>query len=179
MSSLPLPPDPYKLLGVSKDATLPEIRSAHRKLVLKCHPDKVQDAALKAIKQDEFQKVQQAYELLSDDSKRLQYDEQVKLYELRKEMGRGNPTPRSNPFEYEVKTAEPRPSSYGRPPPPKVYSHGPVPRSYEDIMYEESRHQPKKSASYDSTTDRKRAAEKDEARMRAEYLRKRDEKKRE
>lgn len=186
MSSLPLPPDPYKLLGVSKDAKLAEIRSAHRKLVLKCHPDKVQDAALKAIKQDEFQKVQQAYELLSDENKRTQYDEQVKLYELRKEMGRGNPTPRSNPFEYEVKTAEPRgeprPSSYGRPPPPKVYSYGPVPRSHEDIMYEDSRHQPKKSASYDSSTDRKRAAEKEEARLREdarlrqEYLRKREEK---
>src|SRR6266536_1208610 len=103
-----LPPDPYIALGVSKDAKLPEIRSAHRKLVLKCHPDKVQDAALKAIKQDEFQKVQQAYELLTDDTKRLQYDEQVKLFELRKEMSRGNPTARSNPFEYEIRTAEPR-----------------------------------------------------------------------
>jgi curved DNA-binding protein CbpA len=80
----PLPPDPYTLLGVAKDAKLPEIRSAHRKMVLRCHPDKVQDAALKAVKQDEFQKVQQAYELLSDDSRRLQYDEQVKLWELRK-----------------------------------------------------------------------------------------------
>jgi DnaJ-class molecular chaperone len=81
----PLPPNPYEILGVAKDAKLPEIRSAHRKMVLKCHPDKVQDAALKAVKQDEFQKVQQAYELLEDDSRRLQYDEQVKLWELRKE----------------------------------------------------------------------------------------------
>src|SRR3978361_2192037 len=107
--ALNLPPDPYLALGVSKDAKLAQIRSAHRKLVLKCHPDKVQDAALKAEKQDEFQKVQQAYELLSDDSRRLQYDEQVKLYELRKEMGRNGPTARSNPFEYEIRTAEPRP----------------------------------------------------------------------
>lgn len=179
MSSLPLPLDPYKLLGVSKDATLPEIRSAHRKLVLKCHPDKVQDAALKAIKQDEFQKVQQAYELLSDEAKRSEYDANVKLYELRKEMGRGNAGPRSNPFEYEVKTAEPRPNSYGRQPPPKVYSYGPVHRSHEDVLYEESNHQPKKSASYDSTTDRKRAAEKEEARLRSEFLRKREEKREE
>ena len=49
MSSFP--PDPYKVLGVSKDAQTPEIRSAHRKLVLKCHPDKVQDPTLKAKKQ--------------------------------------------------------------------------------------------------------------------------------
>src|ERR1700710_1820397 len=97
--ALNLPPDPYKALGVTKDATLPEIRSAHRKLVLKCHPDKVQAAALKPIKQDEFQKVQQAYELLSDDTRRVQYDEQFKLFELRREMGRGgNPTSRANPF---------------------------------------------------------------------------------
>jgi curved DNA-binding protein CbpA len=159
-----LPPDPYKLLGVLKDAKLPEIRSAHRKLVLKCHPDKVQDAALKAIKQDEFQKVQQAYELLSDDNRRLQYDEQVKLYALRKEMGRGNATPRSNPFEYEVKNAEPRATSYtyARPPPrpmaketTKVYPQQQRPSSYEDVAYESVRH-PKKSASYESADrDRK------------------------
>ena len=168
--SSPLPPDPYKLLGVSKDATLAEIRSAHRKLVLKCHPDKVQDAALKAVKQDEFQKVQQAYELLTDDKRRTQYDEQAKLFELRKEMGRGVPTARSNPFEYEVRTAEPRTSStpYARPPPkpaPKVYSH-PPPRSYEDVLYEEPlRGVPRKSTSYEST-DRKRTSTRDEDRER-------------
>ncbi|KAJ5054588.1 uncharacterized protein L3040_000858 [Drepanopeziza brunnea f. sp. 'multigermtubi'] len=155
-----LPPDPYKLLGVTKDAKLPEIRSAHRKLVLKCHPDKVQDATLKAIKQDEFQKVQQAYELLSDDNKRLQYDEQVKLFELRKEMGRGNPTPRSNPFEYEVKTAEPRSNSYARPS-PKVYSYSNAPRSNEEL-YNEPRHVPRKSASNDSSSERRRTAAREE-----------------
>ena len=79
----PLPPDPYKALGVAKDATLAEIRSAHRKLVLKCHPDKVQDPALKAEKQLEFEKVQQAYELLSDDSKRAKYDDQLNVWQLR------------------------------------------------------------------------------------------------
>ncbi|CZR68447.1 uncharacterized protein PAC_18346 [Phialocephala subalpina] len=166
----PLPPDPYKTLGVAKDAKLPEIRSAHRKLVLKCHPDKVQDAALKAVKQDEFQKVQQAYELLSDDTKRQQYDDQVKLFELRKEMGRGNPTPRSNPFEYEVKTAEPRANSYARAA-PKVYTYpAGVPRSHEDLYDEREpmRHTPKKSSSYESATDRdrKRPSARDEERIR-------------
>ncbi|TVY13206.1 DnaJ protein ERDJ3A [Lachnellula arida] len=172
--ALNLPPDPYKALGVSKDAQLPEIRSAHRKLVLKCHPDKVQDAALKAIKQDEFQKVQQAYELLSDDKRREQYDDQFKLFELRKEMGRGNPTPRSNPFEYEVRTAEPRPNTYPRTKPspqpsqpsPKVYSQTP-PRSYEDVMYDEPKAMPRKTASYEST-DRKRTSARDEDRRRRE-----------
>lgn len=95
----PLPPDPYRILGVSKDAQIPEIRSAHRKLVLKCHPDKVQDPTLKAQKQDEFQKVQQAYELLSNDSERQRYDDKVKLEELRKQFQtKANmSSPRSSP----------------------------------------------------------------------------------
>lgn len=82
----PLPPDPYKILGVSKDARTPEIRTAHRKLVLKCHPDKVLDPTLKAAKQDEFQRVQQAYELLTNDQERQKYDDKVKLEELRKQF---------------------------------------------------------------------------------------------
>ncbi|KAJ0158000.1 Chaperone protein DnaJ [Colletotrichum tanaceti] len=118
MSSLP--PDPYKTLGVSKDAQLSEIRSAHRKLVLKCHPDKVQDPTLKAQKQDEFQKVQQAYELLSDENERVKYDDNVKLAELRKELLRKETTkgmsantsaPRA-PRTFEVRTAEPRPDTF-------------------------------------------------------------------
>jgi len=103
MSAIPLPPDPYVALGVSKDAQLPEIRSAHRKLVLKCQPDKVQDAALKALKQVEFEKVQRAHEILLDDVRRAQYDDQVKLAELRKEMVVAS-QPRGNPFEYDFRT---------------------------------------------------------------------------
>ncbi|GKT48973.1 uncharacterized protein ColSpa_09154 [Colletotrichum spaethianum] len=128
MSSLP--PDPYKTLGVSKDAQLPEIRSAHRKLVLKCHPDKVQDPTLKAQKQDEFQKVQQAYELLSNEDERAKYDENVKLAELRKEMAKSmaNTSAPRAPRTYEVRTAEPRPdtftktTSYRPSPGTKMYS---------------------------------------------------------
>ncbi|RFU28071.1 hypothetical protein B7463_g8277, partial [Scytalidium lignicola] len=159
----PLPPDPYRALGVDKTSSFPEIRSAYRKLVLKCHPDKVNDASLKAIKQDEFQKVQQAYELLSNENRRLQYDEQVKLFELRREMGRGNPTARSNPFEYEVRTAEPRSAPYSSPRPkeqPNGFSRT-APRSYEDIPYDEPR-SARKSASYES--ERKRDSREEEMR---------------
>ena len=88
MSFLDRPPDPYVALGVSKDAKLPDIRSAHRKLMLKLHPDKCHDPTLKAVRQEEWMKVQQAYELLSDDTLRVQYDEQVKLFELGKEMSK-------------------------------------------------------------------------------------------
>ena len=180
--ALNLPPDPYLTLGVSKDAKLPEIRSAHRKLVLKCHPDKVQDAALKAEKQDEFQQVQQAYEILSDDAQRLKYDEQVKLFELRLEMGRGVPTPRSNPFEFEVRTAEPRTTTYATrsrgPPPPKIYTAQSPPKTYDipkmyDDIYEKAPRSAKKASSYESS-ERKR----DEERQQRE-LRKRDDEEKE
>lgn len=96
----PLPPDPYKILGVSKDAQTQEIRSAHRKLVLQCHPDKVSNPDLQEAKRDEFQKVQQAYELLSNETERQKYDDKVKLEELRKQFqNKANiSTPRSTRY---------------------------------------------------------------------------------
>ena len=75
----------YKTLGVPKDATLATIRSAYRKLVLSCHPDKTQDEAEKAVRQEKFHEVQEAYETLSDELKRHKYDEKVKMAELRAE----------------------------------------------------------------------------------------------
>ena len=84
----PLPPDPYKALGIAKDAPLAAVRSAHRKLVLTCHPDKVTDEAAKKTAADKFHLVQQAYEILSDESKRQRYDERARLSELRAEMGK-------------------------------------------------------------------------------------------
>ncbi|PTB63487.1 DnaJ-domain-containing protein [Trichoderma citrinoviride] len=143
MSSTPLP-DHYKVLGVNKDAQVAEIRLAYRKLVLKCHPDKVQDPALKAQKQEEFQKVQQAYELLTDEEERRKYDDQVKLAELKEQLRKTSvSTPRSNSkyAEYEIRTAEPpRASSYkpatNVPPPAKGYTY---PRSYEDDVTFSSR----------------------------------------
>ncbi|PGH10408.1 hypothetical protein GX51_00167 [Blastomyces parvus] len=71
--------DPYKVLGITKDATIAEIKSAHRKLVLKCHPDKIKDEEQRKDAVPEFQKVQSAYELLSDDKKRSEYDYKVEL----------------------------------------------------------------------------------------------------
>ncbi|CAD6577077.1 MAG: Diphthamide biosynthesis protein 4 [Alectoria sarmentosa] len=97
----PLPQSPYKTLNVPKDATLATIRSAHRKLVLSCHPDKVQDESVKKQKAEQFHEVQQAYETLSDENRRQRYDEKVKLAELRAEMAedRGSfPSRRS--YEY-------------------------------------------------------------------------------
>jgi len=87
--------DPYAVLGVERDADVAEIKAAHRKLVLLCHPDKVKDESQLARAQEEFQRVHESYALLSDENKRVRYDQEVKLAELRKEvkersLGRGS-----------------------------------------------------------------------------------------
>lgn len=59
--------DYYYILGVKRDATLEEIKKAHRKLSLKFHPDKNDgDEFFK----DRFLEIQEAYETLIDNNKR-------------------------------------------------------------------------------------------------------------
>jgi DnaJ-class molecular chaperone len=66
----------YQTLGIAKNATPDEIKKAYRKLASQHHPDKGGDTAT-------FQKIQVAYDVLSDPEKRQQYD---------------NPMPQGNPF---------------------------------------------------------------------------------
>ncbi|CRG85840.1 hypothetical protein PISL3812_02848 [Talaromyces islandicus] len=78
--------DPYSVLGVDKQSTPSEIKLAYRKLILKCHPDKIQDDALRDKANDEFQKVQESYEILTDETRRRLHDQAVRLAALRKEV---------------------------------------------------------------------------------------------
>ncbi|MGM0438853.1 MAG: molecular chaperone DnaJ [Patescibacteria group bacterium] len=60
--------DYYDILGVSKDASQEEIKKAYRKKAHKHHPDKGGD-------EEKFKKINEAYQVLSDEKKRKQYDQ--------------------------------------------------------------------------------------------------------
>ncbi|NLO64869.1 MAG: molecular chaperone DnaJ [Clostridiales bacterium] len=67
----------YEILGVSKDASADEIKSAYRKLAKKYHPDLYTNAteSQKAEAEKKFKEVQYAYDVLSDPQKRAAYDQ--------------------------------------------------------------------------------------------------------
>jgi len=59
--------DYYTVLGIDKTASSQDIKKAYRKLASQNHPDKGGD-------KEKFQKIQEAYAVLSDENKRAQYD---------------------------------------------------------------------------------------------------------
>lgn len=63
--------DYYLILGVKPDATLSEIKQAYRKLVMKIHPDKNEGDKFF---EEYFKLIQEAYETLSNQDKRTQYN---------------------------------------------------------------------------------------------------------
>jgi len=64
--------DYYEVLGVNRDAPEDEIKKAYRKLAMKWHPDRNPDNP-KA--EEHFKEAKEAYEILSDGSKRAAYDQ--------------------------------------------------------------------------------------------------------
>lgn len=65
------PGDPYKILGVAKDADQDEIKKSYRKLAMKYHPDR--NPGDKEA-EDKFKEAAHAYEILGDPEKRARFD---------------------------------------------------------------------------------------------------------
>jgi len=69
--------DYYAALGVAKDASAQDIKKAYRKLARELHPDKNPgDSKAEA----RFKEVSEAYDVLSDDKRRREYDEARSLF---------------------------------------------------------------------------------------------------
>ncbi|MCK5321763.1 MAG: molecular chaperone DnaJ [Candidatus Aenigmarchaeota archaeon] len=64
--------DYYEVLGISKDASQKEVKKAFRKLARKYHPD---SSSNKDSSESKFREINEANEVLSDPSKRAQYDQ--------------------------------------------------------------------------------------------------------
>jgi molecular chaperone DnaJ len=71
MSSSSVKRDYYEVLGVAKEATPDQIKSAYRRLALQYHPDRNKSPGA----EEKFKEISEAYAVLSDDQKRAQYDQ--------------------------------------------------------------------------------------------------------
>ncbi len=63
--------DYYDILGVSRNASLEEIKAAYRKLAVEWHPDRNKSSQA----EEKFKEINEAYEVLSDPKKREAYDQ--------------------------------------------------------------------------------------------------------
>lgn len=66
--------DYYKVLGVARNATKEDVKKAYRALAHKFHPDKGGD-------EQRFKEINEAYQVLSDERKRAQYDQFGQVFE--------------------------------------------------------------------------------------------------
>ncbi|XP_062210970.1 uncharacterized protein LOC133912316 isoform X2 [Phragmites australis] len=65
----------YALLGIRKNASATDVRAAYRKLALKWHPDRwASDPGEAGEAKQRFQRIQEAYSVLSDKGRRAMYD---------------------------------------------------------------------------------------------------------
>ncbi|XP_058786985.1 chaperone protein dnaJ A6, chloroplastic-like [Vicia villosa] len=85
--------DYYTVLGVSRNSTKSEIKTAYRKLARNYHPDVNKEPGA----EDKFKEISNAYEVLSDDEKRSIYDKYGEAG--LKGQGMGGMGDFSNPFD--------------------------------------------------------------------------------
>lgn len=70
--------DYYKIMGISRDATDTEIKTAYRKLARKYHPDISQEPNA----EEKFKELGEAYEVLKDPKKRKAYDQYIRDWDF-------------------------------------------------------------------------------------------------
>lgn len=93
--------DYYEILGVKKDASDSELKSAYRKLALKWHPDRNKEEGAEA----KFKEINEAYEVLSNQDKRTKYDQfGHAAFDPSAGFGGAGRTYRQGPFTYSYTT---------------------------------------------------------------------------
>ncbi|HHP7232272.1 MAG TPA: DnaJ C-terminal domain-containing protein [Xenococcaceae cyanobacterium] len=88
----------YEILGVTKKASSEEIKRAYRALARRYHPDRNPG---NKIAEEKFKDINEAYEILSDATKRLEYDQ------VNQSRGKKSP-PKYNPFDSFNRNTSPR-----------------------------------------------------------------------
>ena len=71
--------DPYRVLGVQKDATDAEIKRIYRKLARQHHPDRNPDDAAA---EERFKAIQAAYDQIGTATARKEYDQQRRMEDM-------------------------------------------------------------------------------------------------
>ena len=91
--------DYYEVLGVSKNASDQEIKTAYRKLALKWHPDRNKTTGAA----DKFKEINRAFEVLSDPTKKQTYDQYgAEAFERSQS---GAPAGGAGPFNYTYRSS--------------------------------------------------------------------------
>ncbi|MBQ9375239.1 MAG: J domain-containing protein [Ruminococcus sp.] len=96
--------DPYKVLGVSPNATEEEVKAAYKELVKKYHPDQFEDSPLKAEAEEKMSEINNAYDEIINSMRSNSYsyanaDENssgVNYYEVRRHIQAGDITTADN-----------------------------------------------------------------------------------
>ena len=91
---------PYEILGVPRNATHQIVKLSYRKLALKHHPDRQTSDLEKQTAHHNFAAIGHAYEILSDECRRREYDEELQRqqWQRQQQQSRRNQESSQDPF---------------------------------------------------------------------------------